>query len=158
MHSEVRLRLYGQVSNKPTPDWSWVNQQLESAGTYWVIARTASHPHPRPVWGVWENQRLLLSIGTPSTLRALAADPRVTVHLDSGTDVVIVEGRAVDLADTDADVDHAVETYNRKYDWSYDAEAYGPLTVIVPSSVLAWRTAGWAGRGSFQQTGRWDFR
>jgi hypothetical protein len=54
------------------------------------------------------DQRLLLSIGTPSTLRALLADPRVTVHLDSGTDVVMIEGRAVDLAD--ADFRHAIET------------------------------------------------
>jgi hypothetical protein len=154
VHSEVRLRLYGQVSDKPAPAWSWVNEQLESAGTYWVTARTGGHPHPRPVWGVWEDQRLFLSIGTPSTLRALTADPRVTAHLDSGTDVVIIEGRAVDLIDAD----HAIEAYDRKYDWAYDTEAYGPLTVIRPISVLAWRTAGWAGRDSFQQSGRWEFR
>lgn len=36
-----------------------------------------------------------LSIGTPITSRVLAADPVVTVHLDSGTDVVIVEGHAL---------------------------------------------------------------
>jgi hypothetical protein len=154
VHSEGRLRLYGQVSDKPALDWSWVNEQLETAGTYWVIARAAGHPHPRPVWGVWKDQRLFLSIGTPSTLRALTADPRVTVHLDSGTDVVIVEGRAVE----NADAVHAIEAYDRKYDWSYDADRYGRLTLILPNSVLAWRTAGWAGRDSFQQTGRWEFR
>lgn len=93
VRSEVRLRLFGQVSDKPMPDWSWITQQLESAGTYWVTARTAGHPHPRPVWGVWKDPHLLLSIGTPSTLRALLADPRLTAHLDSGTDVVIIEGR-----------------------------------------------------------------
>ncbi|WP_454786494.1 hypothetical protein [Mycobacterium antarcticum] len=154
VHSEVRLRLYGQVSDKPALEWSWVNEQLERAGTYWVIARTAGHPHPRPVWGVWEGQRLFLSIGTPPTVRALTADPRVTVHLDSGTDVVIVEGRTVDRTQGD----HAIEKYDRKYDWSYDGAVYGPLTVILPTTVLAWRTAGWAGRDSFQQTGRWEFR
>jgi hypothetical protein len=122
-------------------------------GTYWVVPRTRLRPHPRPVWGVWRNCQLYLSIGTPFTRRATVADPAVTVHLDSGTDVVIVEGRAASCAG-----DHeAIADYDRKYDWTYDVGEYGPLTCVEPETILAWRTAGWAGRDSFQQTGRWRF-
>jgi hypothetical protein len=147
------LQLYGQPSDTEALGWDWVDAQLRQAGTYWVTARTRGHPHPRPVWGVWLENHLHLSIGTPMTATALAADPAVTVHLESGTDVVIVEGRAVD-ASSNTDV---LASYDRKYDWSYDADKYGPLTCVAPETVLAWRTAGWAGRESFQQTGRWRF-
>ena len=153
MAESAPLRLYGQRSDKPPPDWAWVDEQLTEAGTYWVTARTRGHPHPRPVWGVWRRPNLYLSIGTPITARALSADPVVTVHLDSGTDVVIVEGRRTGMV-TDADV---IADYDGKYRWSYDAGTYGPLSCIVAETILAWRTAGWAGRESFQQTGRWQF-
>jgi hypothetical protein len=150
----MALHLYGQLSATPRLDWDWVDSQLKAAGTYWVVARTQGHPHPRPVWGIWENDHFCLSIGTPVTLRAVALDPVVTVHLDSGTDVVIVEGRAAGAASGT----EAIDAYNQKYDWSYDAGQYGPLQRVDAGVVLAWRTAGWAGRDSFQQTGRWDFR
>jgi hypothetical protein len=119
-----------------------VDAQLEAAGTYWVIARTQDHPHPRPVWGVWDSDHLYLSIGTPVTLRTLARDPAVTVHLDSGTDVVIVEGRAAGPEGGAG----AIEAYNRKYDWNYDPGEYGPLQRVDADVVLAWRAGGWAGR------------
>jgi hypothetical protein len=130
-----------------------VDARLTDAGTYWVVARTGGHPHPRPVWGVWRVDHLFLSIGTPVTRAALAVDPRVTVHLDSGTDVVILEGQA----EGPNDDDDVLAAYDRKYDWSYDVADHGPLTSVRPSTVLAWETAGWAGRESFQRSGRWDF-
>jgi hypothetical protein len=147
------LRLYGEPSDRSPLEWKWVEGHLVAAGTYWVTARTAGHPHPRPVWGIWRERRLQLSIGTPATLAALAVDPAVTVHLDSGTEVVIVEGRA---AGTSADAG-VLADYDAKYDWSYDPSAYGPLTTVEPERVLAWRAGGWAGRDSFRQTGRWTF-
>jgi hypothetical protein len=68
-----RLRLYGQISDKPALEWSWVNNQLQEAATYWVVGRTPAHPHPRPVWGVWDGQRLFLSIGMFSTVTLFGA-------------------------------------------------------------------------------------
>lgn len=93
MTAPERLRLYGRESDAQELDWEWVEAQLGAAGTYWVVPRPDARPHPRPVWGVWREGLLNLSIGTPANTRALAADPVVTVHLDSGTDVVIVEGQ-----------------------------------------------------------------
>ncbi|MGD0440776.1 MAG: pyridoxamine 5'-phosphate oxidase [Acidimicrobiales bacterium] len=153
MSRSTPLRLYGRESNAEELEWDWVDGELTRAGTYWVTARTQGHPHPRPVWGVWMRERLYLSIGTLVTVKALAADPTVTVHLESGTEVVIVEGTAVN----DPVGSAVFAEYDRKYDWSYDVARYGPFTCVVPALVLAWRTAGWAGRESFQQTGRWRF-
>jgi hypothetical protein len=50
-----------------------------------------------------------------------------------------------------------IAAYDEKYDWHYTASEYGPLVVVVAATVLAWRSAGWAGREGFQQTGRWRF-
>jgi hypothetical protein len=145
--------LYGQRSERAPVPWAWVEHRLTSSGTYWVVPRTGGWPHPRPVWGVWLADRLELSIGSPAVMRAVLTAPEVTVHLDSGTDVVIVEG----LASSGSTPPEALEAYNRKYDYDYQVGAYGELTRVTPVTVLAWRAAGWAGRESFQQTSSWRF-
>jgi hypothetical protein len=149
------LRLYTQPSEHPALEWAWVAGQLAAAGTYWVIAREGSpFPHPRPVWGVWHANLLHLSLGSPPLRRGLAADPHVTVHLESGIDVVIVEG----LADTEAATSpEQLDVYRAKYDWDYDVGQYGELLRVTPARIIAWRARGWAGRESFAATGRWDF-
>ncbi len=147
------LRLYGQPSELPSPEWEGVDDQLAAAGTYWVVTPTPTHPHPRPVWGIWHENALHLSVGSPTLGRALLPTTPVTVHLDSGTDVVIVEG-VVAGRSTDSEL---IAAYDSKYTWEYDSEQYGPLTTIVPTQILAWRSAGWAGRDGFRATGRWIF-
>ena len=147
------LLFYGHASDARSLGWPWVEKQLTEAGTYWDVARGAGHPHPRPVWGLWQCPRLYLSIGGPIVTRQLVHDARVTVHLDSGTDVVIVEGVAAG-PDVDSDV---LQHYNAKYDWDYSVADYGPLTVVIASTVLAWRSGGWAGRDGFQESSRWRF-
>lgn len=147
------LVMYGQPSNARMLDWSWARAELEGAGTYWVVARGPGHPHPRPVWGVWHTNVLHLSVGSPIVANELDLDPLVTVHLGSAADVVIVEGTVVGRG-VDAMV---LRRYDDKYDWRYDVDQYGPLTVIAPVTVLAWRSEGWAGRDGFEASGRWRF-
>jgi hypothetical protein len=151
--TESTLRLYGQPSRTPPLDWAWVDGQLRDAGLYWVVAAGDGYPHPRPVWGVWHDERVHLTLGSPELRRGAGVGKPVTVHLDSGTDVVIVEGDVVAMSD-DAVL---VDAYRAKYDYIYDLATYGPFTTIAPRRVLAWRTAGPNGRDSFQQTGRWAF-
>lgn len=151
---ERTLRLYGAPSDWAPLAWSWVDQQLAGAGTFWVLARNHGHPHPRPVWGVWHQQQLHLSVGSPTLRQALREDPAVTIHLDSGTDVVIVEGLAAPAVPI---APATLEVYRQKYDWEYDVSSYGDLTVVRPTKVLAWRLAGWAGRDSYTATGCWVY-
>jgi hypothetical protein len=151
------LRLYGRPSDSPPLHWDWVDGALRDAGTYWVVAPSrppGAHPHPRPVWGVWAAWTLALSVGSPTLARLLEPGAPATVHLDSGTDVVIVQGTVAGPTDA-ADL---VARYEAKYDWTYALDEYGPLTAIAPTDVLAWRSSGWAGRDGFRQTGRWRLR
>ena len=148
------LRFYGAVAEQDHLEWDWVDGRLRDAGLYWVTARTPGPPHPRPVWGVWDDGALHLSLGSPTIRAALAEDPVVTVHLDSAVDVVIVEGTAAPVEDMHPAL---VGAYDEKYDWTYDVEAYGAFTTVTPTVVLAWRAAGPAGRDGFQEVGRWTF-
>lgn len=151
--TESTIRFYTAPSELPRLGWEEVARRLTEAGLYWVVPRSAGHPHPRPVWGLWLDDEVVLSIGSPPIRAALATDPTVTVHLESATEVVVVEGLVVGGRDDPA----ALAAYDAKYDWAYEAERYGPLTRVAPQTVLAWTTAGWAGRESFQQVGRWTW-
>jgi hypothetical protein len=146
--------MFGAPSTNSQLAWSWVAQQLTAAETYWIdVAGSGPLPHARPVWGVWLEEQLHLSVGTPALRRAATAGTPATVHLPDGLDVVIVEGE-VAAPTSNADV---IAAYDAKYDWTYDLEQFGPLTSIAPSNVLAWRTAGPAGRDGFAHTGRWTW-
>jgi hypothetical protein len=147
------ITMYGLPTDLEAMEWERVVARLTSAPLYWVVAATAEWPHPRPVWGVWHRDLLCVSLGSPVLRRSLDADGRVTVHLESATDVVIVEGSAV----LTGDVDSAVADYNAKYDYSYDVSQYGKLMGVAPRKVLAWTAAGAAGRNGFRAGGTWTF-
>ena len=89
--------------------WSWADERLLAARNYWVAT---AGPHASPVWGLWQDGTLLFSCGRDSRkARALAQDARLVVHLESGDDVVIVEGVAEPETATVGDV----EAYEQKY-------------------------------------------
>jgi hypothetical protein len=149
-----RLTMYGSPADLAAIDWEWVDEQLATADFYWIVAACTDRPAAaRPVWGVWWEQRLLLSVGSPQVRAALDDDGPVTVHLGGGLDVVIVEGTVVGTSGAAP----AVGAYDAKYDWRYDLGQYGPFTVVAPAKIMAWRSAGPAGREGFQAAGRWTF-
>ena len=146
------MTMYGQLTDLPLLEWAWVEQRLLAAPLYWVVAVSTGWPHPRPVWGVWHASLLCLSVGSPVLRSSIDADGRVSVHLESATDVVVVEGRAV----PSEDLASAVASYDKKYDYAYDVARYGPLLSVAPTRILAWTTAGDAGRDGFRSAGAWS--
>jgi nitroimidazol reductase NimA-like FMN-containing flavoprotein (pyridoxamine 5'-phosphate oxidase superfamily) len=81
--------------------WSYVTERLERARNYWICTtRPDGRPHAAPVWGVWVDGALYFGTG-PRTRKArnLAANRAIVVHLESGDDVVILEGIAEELDD-----------------------------------------------------------
>ena len=77
-------------------EWSWVVERLTTARSYWVAAtRADGRPHLSPVWAVWTDGALHF-FTDPESLKArcLRRDPRAVVHLESGDEVVILEGFA----------------------------------------------------------------
>lgn len=145
------LTMYGTPAQLATIEWPWVADHLRRAGAYWLTVPTSGHPHPRPVWGLWHRDLLQLSIGSPALRAGATRRAPVTVHLGDVTDVVIVEGAVAGTTDEIG----VLEAYNNKYDWNYTVAEYGPLTTVEPVKVMAWRSAGWAGRDGFEAAGRW---
>jgi Pyridoxamine 5'-phosphate oxidase len=98
-------------------DWGHAEERLRAATVYWIATSGPDEtPRVRPVDGLWHDGVLYIG-GSPETrwARDLQANPRVAVHLDGGTDVVILEGEAEllekgvgpELAKTLADLSNA---------------------------------------------------
>jgi hypothetical protein len=79
--------------------WNHARERLEQAQNYWICTASLSgKPHAMPLWGVWLDD-LLYFDGHPATRwgRNIAANPQITMHLENGTEVVIVEGIVEDV-------------------------------------------------------------
>src|SRR4051794_13205580 len=74
--------------------WSRVKDLLEQSRYYWLATvRPDGRPHVAPLWGAWVDDFLYFD-GSPQTrwARNIAANAAASVNLESGNDVVIVEG------------------------------------------------------------------
>ena len=136
--------MWGRPTDAPTIPWPDAEARLLATEEYWLISVQADgSPTPRPVWGVWLDDRLLLTVGSTSHWRGISANPEVAVHLGDPLSVVIVQGRASKLKRKDV-FHQYVEDFNSKYSWNFDAAnpmvADGTLEVL-PSVVLAWNTS-----------------
>jgi hypothetical protein len=126
-------------------EWSAVAGRLAAAKIYWVCtASGAGVPHAVPVWGAFVDDVLYLGAGGPRTNRNLAANPRVTVHLESGDNVVIIEGVVAPWTGASEQLGKAIDDqYAGKYDWRPSSEAAdGGIgdgwQVIRPDKIIAW--------------------
>jgi pyridoxine/pyridoxamine 5'-phosphate oxidase len=121
--------------------WSWVVDQFSGARNYWIVtSRAGGRPHAMPVWGLWLDDAVLFSTDPGSVkARNLAARPDILVHLESGDDVVILEGKVERVAGTDLPGGF-VDAYDAKYGHRIDPSdpAFG-FYRLRPSTVLAWR-------------------
>lgn len=97
-------------------DWQYLDEQLQRARNYWVATtRPDGLPHVAPVWGLWFDERFYFSTdATSRKARNLSATAWAAVHLESGDDVVILEGAVERVAD-DAVLTRFVEMYQVKY-------------------------------------------
>ena len=80
--------------------WTWADERLAGARAYWVAStRPDGGPHAAPVWGLWLGDGVYFSTSRGSRKGLnLARDPRCVVHLESGDEVVIVEGRVEEIS------------------------------------------------------------
>jgi pyridoxamine 5'-phosphate oxidase-like protein len=125
--------------------WSWAEQRLAAARNYWIATtRRNGSPHCRPVWGVWLTDGFWFSTGSLAR-RNLSANPQITVHLEDGDRVVIVEGIA--SAVTGTGLAEFIAAYNEKYNWDLvanddgvadSAGAAGPVYRVVPQRTFGW--------------------
>lgn len=118
-------------------EWAWARERLEAARNYWVCTATVDGPpHARPVWAVWIADLLCFSTDPGSVkARHLAREERVSVHLESGDQVVILDGIAAALPAGLAD--ELAAAYERKYDWRVTV-AGGGWYGVRPRRAYAW--------------------
>ena len=128
---------------KPLLPWSHVVERLERTRNYWLATtRPGGQPHVTPVWGVWVEGALYFD-GHPKTrwARNLSVNPALSVHLESGDDVVILEGAVEDLV-TEATVGERIVTaWDAKYGRLLPEPAGNGILRLRPRSVRAWSTS-----------------
>lgn len=125
--------------------WSHVTSRMKEAMHYWVCtASPEGQPHSTPVDGLWIDDLLYFG-GSPTTKRNrnLARNPSVCVHLESGSDVIILEGEARELQNPDGVLAKLLsEESSRKYGYGLTPEDYektAGIYVFTPRKVLAWK-------------------
>jgi hypothetical protein len=126
--------------------WSHVQQRMTTAHNYWICTtRPDGRPHATPVWGLWLDDTFFFD-GSPETTRCrnIAANPAISVHLESADDVVIIEGEAQQLTAPDLSLRErlAVE-YGKKYaahgyEPGPETWEHGGLYVLTARKALAW--------------------
>jgi pyridoxine/pyridoxamine 5'-phosphate oxidase len=118
--------------------WTFAAERLAAARNYWIVTADADgRPRAAPVWGAWLDGAVWFSTSPRSSKgRNLARDPRVLVHLDSGDEVVILEGeaRSAELDDRVADV------FESKYAWRPEParDDDGSWYRLRPRAASAW--------------------
>jgi hypothetical protein len=116
--------------------WYRASDRLRGSYVYWITTSGSdARPHAVPVWGVWLDEVLYFSNGpTTRTGRNLARNRRISVHLENGEDVVIIEGVAEDVADA-ATLDRVNEAYMAKYLWK---ERMSDWYALRAEAAYAW--------------------
>jgi hypothetical protein len=99
-----------------------------------------------PAWAVWLDDALYFD-GSPETRRGrnLAENPAIVVHLESGDEVVILEGDALEAGRPDAAfAERLAAAFEAKYGQSHDYHPApttwdnGGLWVVRPKVAFGW--------------------
>lgn len=107
---------------------------MHSARNYWITTHSVKYPSSRPVWGIWDEPRLLFSTGS-QIARNISKNSRIQINLESGDELVILEGMATPLQAGDLDL--WVSEYKSKYNWDMP-NTTKDVFVTQPVRILAW--------------------
>ena len=139
---------YGVESATEVVAWETVVVKLTESKNYWLATtRPDGRPHVVPRWGVWVDDMFWYD-GSPDTLhvRNLSGDDRCSLHLESGSDVVIVEGRSIQARPIKGELGvRLAAEYARKYAPEYTPaaeqwsdEIAGGMRCLAPNKAIAW--------------------
>jgi len=127
-------------------EWDWVASQLRDSQHYWLCSvRPDGRPHVVPRWAVYLEGKIYYD-GSPETRHAQNTEinPNVAVHLESGDQVIILDGRTAPAGKPTPELDtKLVQEYRRKYaPVGYSPEPHqwdnGGLYVFTPQQCIAW--------------------
>ena len=126
--------------------WQYVEKRLRDSINYWLCsARPNGRPHVVPRWGVFLDGKFYYD-GSSETRHAinLVENPNVTLHLESGNDVVIFDGESHPAGKPSSEL---AQRLSRAYCAKYASDGYAPgpnqwdeggLFVFTPRQCLAW--------------------
>lgn len=147
------VRGYGiPFSLEGTLPWSWAEERLAAAETYWVAtSRPDGRPHLVPVWAGWHAGRLWLEGGAGARrARNLALDPAISGAVELARDgALIVEGtcerRVAVPSELEAGIvgsfgKYAAPPRSYRVDPANWRSAEGGIWVVTPRVVLGWST------------------
>jgi PPOX class probable F420-dependent enzyme len=120
--------------------WEEVESQLAKSRNYWIgTTRPDGKPHVMPIWGVWVNGAVVFGTDKNSRkARNIARQPKAVVHLESGDDVVIIEGVARLVTDK-TEIAAIDDAYLKKYLMKLtDVPGEPFICAIEPRVVFAW--------------------
>jgi nitroimidazol reductase NimA-like FMN-containing flavoprotein (pyridoxamine 5'-phosphate oxidase superfamily) len=126
--------------------WSWCVERLEAARIYWLATADArGTPHLNPIWGAWVDGRWYVEGGPTRWQRNLRANPQMAIHVElTGGEVVIVEGRGVELVAPEGELAARILAGYAKYRPGYEASedhwVQGGLWELRPIKAFAWTT------------------
>jgi len=132
--------------------WEWVAAQLTEAKNYWLCSvrpstpKTPSgRPHVVPRWAVFIDGKIYYD-GSPETRHArnIGSNPEISVHLESGTEAIMLEGTAAPAEKPSPEFGRRLsQAYKKKYrELGYAPEPNswdaGGLFVFTPRQCIAW--------------------
>ena len=128
--------------------WGEVVGRLTESRSYWIATtRPDGRPHVVPRWGVWLDDAFWYD-GSPETIHVknLERNPTCVLHLESGMEVTILEGRSERCDPIIGRLgERLAAEYVRKYgpDYTPASDAWsddiaGGMRTIAPQRVLAW--------------------
>ncbi|MCP4421214.1 MAG: pyridoxamine 5'-phosphate oxidase [Chloroflexi bacterium] len=112
---------------------------LTERNIWLATVRPSCRPHLIPIWFIWQNGRFHLGIQSKSVkAHNLRQNPRVSLSLENGSDVLICEGVA-----------HVLPTpwpapllvsFQEKYAWDIlnNTDGYDTIIAIQPNKWLFW--------------------
>jgi len=133
--------------------WAQVQEKMEAARNYWLATvRPDDRPHAAPVWGIWVEDAFYFSTGkTSRKARNLMENPAIVVHLESGDDVIIIEGQVEVVADA-ARLTQLDAIYQSKYGVSLVGTGEHPVFAVRPRTAYAWLEKDFPGSATRWQT------
>ena len=136
-------RLGGGKEAGEREPWPAVSERIGRAELFWLATtRSDGRPHAVPIGGSWHEGRLYFNT-SPRTVSArnIGARGPVCAHLESGQEVVIIEGMATRLAPDDVP-DAVLDDYASKYgDPAHRPDPTDPELpwfAVEPAKVLFW--------------------
>jgi general stress protein 26 len=118
--------------------WSFVEERMTASRNYWITSvRPDGNPHAAPVWGLWHKGGFYFSTGEESAKgKNIKGNPSLSVHLESGDEVVILEGEIEYVTDKDL-LNGLDEDYEKKY--GLKLQGPGLIFHLEIKKAFAWR-------------------